>query len=82
MAKSSKQLVSILDIDTLPDFLRYHRQALGLTQQELADKVDISKSTYCRYEQGKQVPNLFFTECMLNALGYTFNIVTTKKGKK
>ena len=30
----------------------------GLSQQEVADKADISRSSYSFYENGKRVPNL------------------------
>lgn len=41
-----------------PEQLRKARQALGLTQQQVADKIGITKSTYCGYETSKRQPDI------------------------
>lgn len=38
--------------------LRCARESCGLTQQQVADKMGISKSTYCGYEIGKRQPDV------------------------
>lgn len=40
------------------DELKRARKALGLTQQEVADNLGITKSTYCGYETGKRLPDV------------------------
>lgn len=37
--------------------LKSHRSALGLSCQAIADKLDIDKSLYSRYEKGERFPN-------------------------
>jgi len=37
-----------------PDELRAARQALGLTQKGLAERLGVSKDTYNRWEKGRQ----------------------------
>jgi len=34
--------------------LRYYREKAGKTQQQMADSLNIHKSTYCLIEQGKR----------------------------
>lgn len=36
-----------------PDLLRRARMALGLSQQELADRLDVKKETVYRWEKGR-----------------------------
>lgn len=38
--------------------LRSAREALGLTQQQVADQMGITKSTYCGYETEKRQPDV------------------------
>lgn len=40
------------------EMLRTARERNGLTQQQVADKMDIDKSTYCGYETGKRNPDV------------------------
>ena len=39
--------------------LREARGATNLTQQHMADRMGISKSTYCGYETGKRQPDVY-----------------------
>lgn len=39
---------------SLSDQLKYARKASGITQQEMADGLNVSKSTYSRYESGER----------------------------
>ena len=38
--------------------LRAARKAAGLTQQQVADRIGVTKSTYCNYEAGKREPDV------------------------
>ena len=38
--------------------LKRARQCIGLTQQQIADSLGITKSTYCGYETGKRQPDI------------------------
>lgn len=38
--------------------LKIAREKAGLTQQQIADRMDIDKSTYCGYETGKRQPDV------------------------
>ena len=40
------------------DHLKRARQRVGLTQQQIANALGITKSTYCGYETGKRQPDL------------------------
>lgn len=40
------------------DNLRKARLCAGLTQQQVADSLGVTKSTYCCYETGKRQPDL------------------------
>lgn len=51
-----------------PEQLRKARQALSLTQQQVADKIGITKSTYCGYETGKRQPDIAKIRLLTNVL--------------
>lgn len=40
------------------DQLKKARLSMGLTQQQIADMMGITKSTYCGYETGKRQPDV------------------------
>ena len=42
----------------LPALLRYFRQKAGLTQQDVAAALSISRSGYANYEEGRNIPNI------------------------
>ena len=46
---------------TIGDRIRLKREELGLTQQELADKLFVSRHTVSRWEGGSRVPDLMMT---------------------
>ena len=48
----NKQYHSYEDIDNIPDRLRFCRHKLGLMQKEVAQIVDIARSTYINLETG------------------------------
>lgn len=41
-----------------PEQLKNARKKMGLTQQQIADQMGITKSTYCGYETGKRQPDV------------------------
>ena len=43
---------------SFPEQLKKARLRSGYTQQEVADKMGITKSTYCGYETGKRQPDV------------------------
>ncbi len=43
----------------LSDQLRMTRMSRNLTQQQVADKLQIDRSTYTYYETGKTTPSIF-----------------------
>lgn len=49
--------------------LRRARDAKGMTQQQVADLMGISKSTYCGYETGKRQPDVAKIKQLSNILG-------------
>lgn len=51
------------------DKLRKARESRGYTQQQVADHMGISKSTYCGYETGKRQPDVQKIKQISNFLG-------------
>ena len=49
------------------------RKAKGLTQQELADLINVTKVSVCCYEKGNRTPNLETFMDIVNALDTTPN---------
>lgn len=45
--------------------LRVRRQALGLSQEDLADRLGVRRDTVCTWENGRRMPNaeVLFTWC-------------------
>ncbi len=39
--------------------LRYHRMKLGMTQEEMAKALGVTRQTYCHYENGSRTPNIY-----------------------
>lgn len=44
--------------DRVKNFVKEHRKRLGMTQEELARKVGVSRQSIISIEQGKYVPSL------------------------
>lgn len=80
--KQEKELISIVDSVALPMFLRKVRASQALTQEEVADKAGIAKSTLARYERGQQAPSMLLLEYVANALGYDMRLVLTRRANK
>lgn len=51
--------------------LKERREAMCMTQREVADRVGIAESAYQRYEYGAQVPNVYTAIRIAKALGCT-----------
>ncbi len=51
------------------DNLRSAREKTGMTQQQVADLMRISKSTYCGYETGKRQPDVQKIKVLSQILG-------------
>lgn len=52
-----------LEAKNLAPLLKSKREELSLSQNDIADMLEISRTTYLRYEQGVRVPTL---ECLIN----------------
>lgn len=58
---------------TIGSKIRKRRQVLGLTQQELADKLHVAKSTVANWESGKHFP-LRYLGAVEQALGIDLDV--------
>jgi putative transcriptional regulator len=56
-----------------PNRLREFREGAGLTQQDLADKVDAGRVTIIRAEQGSQAPSLELADRLADVLDTTID---------
>jgi len=56
----------------IPDRIKEERLKNGLTQQELANILNLTKTSICCYEKGKRTPNIDTLEDIANA----FNVTT------
>jgi SOS-response transcriptional repressor LexA len=55
------------------DVIRHHRQRLGLTEQQLADRVGVSRGSIQQWENGKTAPKRNNQAAVVDALGITIN---------
>jgi transcriptional regulator with XRE-family HTH domain len=51
------------------DWAKDYRRRNGLTQQQLADKLELSKSLICRFESGERVPDIELVPVIKAKLG-------------
>lgn len=51
-----------------PEQLKMARLSLGYTQQQVADLMGVTKSTYCGYETGKRQPDVEKIKLLANIL--------------
>ena len=49
--------------------LKAWRLAINLSQQEIADKMGVTRETYSSYEQGRRMPTVFSLFAMEEVLG-------------
>lgn len=57
------------------------RRKLGLSQQVLADKVEITQALLCYMEQGERNPSISTLEDLAKALGVTASDLLARKGE-
>lgn len=62
--------------------LQYLRKRAGLTQNELADKVQISKSALSMYENGNREPNFETLERFADFFNVDMNFLTGRDAKQ
>lgn len=55
--------------------LRNYREAAGLTQLQVAERLGITKSTYCNYESGKREPDVAKIKKIAKALGVSADVL-------
>lgn len=58
------------DIQPLNEILKFKREANNLTQQELADKIQVSRQTIHRWESGKSHPDMEYMIAVATALQF------------
>ena len=57
------------DITPLGQKLKAAREELGMTQQQLAEAVHITKSAICNFERGRRTPSIKQLQILANHLG-------------
>ena len=62
--------------------LKKSRVEHGMTQQQVADKIGIDKSTYCGYETGKRQPDPRRIVQIAKALGVSPNVFFDSENEK
>ncbi len=64
------------DIDALlGQNMSFYRKALGFTQQEMADKLHINRTTYTKYELSLAEPSIDFIRKISQILGVDYNML-------
>ncbi len=58
-----------------PEQLKNARSRIGYTQQQVADLMGITKSTYCGYETGKRQPDVIKIKHLANILNTSGDIL-------
>ncbi len=57
----------------MTEIIKKSRKEMGLTQQELADRLNISSKTVSRWESGIQLPDVALVPEIARVLGITVN---------
>jgi len=58
------------EINTLGDHLRSHRLDLNLLQVQVAEQIDVDKTTVCNWESNATTPAIRYIPAILEFLGY------------
>ena len=58
------------NISTLAEDLKFMRRTSGMTQREVADRLDIIRQTVTNYENGERTPDIKTLSAMLQLYGY------------
>ena len=53
----------------IQSYVREHRLTAGLTQQELADRIGVTRQTVLSIEKGKYTPSVALALCLSDVLG-------------
>jgi transcriptional regulator with XRE-family HTH domain len=65
-------------MDTAQNFFRTRREALGLTQREVAGQLDVAIASVCNWESGKNLPRL----SMLGKLAEVYQVSTDELARE
>ena len=60
---------------TLPEKLLYYRKKAGLSQLELAERLDVSRQAVSRWESGAAVPSTENLKCLSGLYGVSVDIL-------
>ena len=58
-----------MDNETISERIKYKRKKMGMTQQDLANAVNVSLMTVVRWENGKRTPNTSIMPKLAKTLG-------------
>lgn len=64
---------------SMNDRIKKLREEKGLTQQELADRLYVSRQTICRWEKGVRCPDIFTAKLLSNELNITLDELVTEE---
>lgn len=62
-----------------PDNLAHYREKIGITQEQLAEDVGISRTMIAHYEKGIKVPNVITGVMIAKRLGITVETLVSEK---
>jgi transcriptional regulator with XRE-family HTH domain len=65
--------------DTFGERLRMVRKKRGLTEDELAERTGMTRTSISYYETGKQWPSLFNAVCIADVLGVSLDWLAGRK---
>lgn len=72
--------VYIKNRDELAENLRFLREQSGLSQQQIAEKLFMDRSTYAYYESAKVEPNVFTLIRLAEIYNVSFNVFISAQG--
>ena len=67
---------------TFGEAIKKRREELGLTQQDLAEKLFVSRQTVCRWENGTRCPDLIMAKKISMLLGISVDDLITADAAK
>ena len=73
--------INDMEYELISEFIRLRKNA-KLTQQDIADRCSVIRTTIARIESGMNSPHIRTLLQMLEPLGYTLKITKIKKTKK
>lgn len=66
----------------LNERLKQAREAAGLSQTELANKIGVTQAAYCYYEQGLRIPSLGVAKTICGVLNVSLDWLTGNDDEK